>query len=101
MSKNNLLTRHCFGREIGKLGHDADRSASFFQYHTTSLKEGMFPRLFPFIFKRIPHTQVFDRYNNDTFRGLPPMIADSLPDLFGNIIFKAWMESTNGDMHQI
>ncbi len=101
MSKNNLITLHCFGREIGKLGYDADRGASFFQYHETFLKEGLYPRLFPFIFKRIPHTQVFDRYNNDTFRGLPPMIADSLPDLFGNIIFKAWMESTNRDMHKI
>ncbi len=101
MSKNNLIAVHCFGREIGLLGFDADRGASFFQYNEAFLKEDPYPRLFPYIFKKIRHTQVFDRYNNDTFRALPPMIADSLPDLFGNIIFKAWMESNNRDMHQI
>jgi len=29
------------------------------------------------------------------------MIADSLPDLFGNIIFKTWMESTNRNIDQV
>lgn len=29
------------------------------------------------------------------------MIADSLPDLFGNIIFRTWMESTRRDMKDI
>ncbi|MEM9820817.1 MAG: HipA domain-containing protein, partial [Bacteroidota bacterium] len=41
------------------------------------------------------------RYNNKTFRGLPPPIADSLPDLFGNMIFKEWLESSNKAFQQI
>lgn len=101
MSKNNLIAVHCFGLEIGLLGFDADRGASFFQYHEAFLQQEQYRRLFPYIFKRIPQTQVFDKYNNETFRGLPPMIADSLPDLFGNLIFKAWMEATRRDMQAI
>jgi serine/threonine-protein kinase HipA len=29
------------------------------------------------------------------------MIADSLPDVFGNIIFKKWMEAGNKEFNQI
>ncbi len=101
MAKNNLITIYCFGQEIGLLGLDADRGASFFQYNEDFLKGEQYQRLFPLVFKRIKQTQVFDKYNTDTFRGLPPMIADSLPDLFGNIIFKTWMESSHRNMKEI
>ncbi len=101
MSKNNLITIHAFGQEIGLLGFDPDKSASYFQYNETFLLSEGFSQMFPLIFRKTKMTQVFDKYNNDTFRGLPPMIADSLPDLFGNIIFKAWMEAENKNMAQI
>jgi serine/threonine-protein kinase HipA len=101
MSKNNLINLHCFDREVGRLGFDENRNASFFQYNPDFLAEGIYPKMFPLIFKRIPQTQVFNKYNTETFRGLPPMIADSLPDVFGNIIFKAWMEHANRDFKKI
>ncbi|RYD57313.1 MAG: type II toxin-antitoxin system HipA family toxin [Sphingobacteriales bacterium] len=101
MAKNKLITLHCFDEEVGLLGFDENRGASSFQYNEAFLSSGKYSRLFPFVFKRTKQTQVFDRYNNGTFRGLPPMIADSLPDLFGNIIFKTWMESRGGDVNAI
>lgn len=101
MSKNNIISVSCFGEEVGRLGLDRDRGASYFQYNERFLGLDKYKNLFPLIFRRISQTQVFDKFNNDTFRGLPPMIADSLPDLFGNIIFKAWMERTNKDMNEI
>ncbi len=101
MSKNNLIALHCFGTEVGKIGFDEDRRASFFQYNPAFLKEDKYHSLFPLVFRRIPQTQVFSKYNNDTFRGLPPAIADSLPDAFGNIIFKAWLENNKKALRQI
>lgn len=101
MSKNNLITVVCFDQEIGRLGFDPDRGASFFQYNADFLAQEKYQRLFPLVFRRVRQTQVFDKYNNETFRGLPPMIADSLPDLFGNIIFRTWIESNNRDMKDI
>jgi serine/threonine-protein kinase HipA len=101
MSKNNLITIVCFDHEIGRLGFDPDRSASFFQYNADFLAQEKYQRIFPLVFRRIRQTQVFDKYNNETFRGLPPMIADSLPDLFGNIIFKTWMERQNRNRKEI
>jgi serine/threonine-protein kinase HipA len=101
MAKNNLITVRCFGLEIGRLGFDVHRGASFFQYNEAFLRQDRYQHLFPLVFRRIRQTQVFDQYNNDTFRGLPPAIADSLPDLFGNIIFRAWMESTRRGTKEI
>jgi serine/threonine-protein kinase HipA len=101
MAKNNLITVYCFGVELGRLGFDENRGASFFQYNEAFLQTGRYQRLFPLIIRRIKQTQVFDKYNNDTFRGLPPMIADSLPDLFGNIIFKTWIESGDRNASKI
>jgi serine/threonine-protein kinase HipA len=101
MSRNNLINVHCFGREIGKLGFDENRNASFFQYNPSFLAEGIYERIFPMIIRRIPETQVFNKFSNETFHGLPPIIADSLPDVFGNIVFKAWLEATQTEFKKI
>jgi serine/threonine-protein kinase HipA len=101
MSKNNIIDLYCFGNEIGKIGFDENQKKSFFQYNPVFLKSGSLLNLFPLIFKKTPIIQVFNQFNNDTFRGLPPMIADSLPDMFGNIIFKTWLEATQKDFKKI
>lgn len=103
MAKNELINLFCFGEEIGRLGFDEHQQKSYFQYNPSFLDENKYLNLFPDtrIIKRTKQTQVFSRFNNETFRGLPPMIADSLPDLFGNIIFKKWLESGEQPLHQI
>ncbi len=93
MAKNELVQVHCFGIEIGKLGFDENKNKSYFQFNPVFLKTGMYEHLFPLVFKRIEHTQVFSQFNSDTFKGLPPMIADSLPDMFGNLVFKSWLDA--------
>ncbi|WP_339705168.1 type II toxin-antitoxin system HipA family toxin [Algoriphagus aquimarinus] len=104
MSKNDLITVYCFGQEIGRLGFDENRGISYFQYSESFLESGKMKNLFPpqmGIIQRISQTQVFRGYTSNSFRSLPPMIADSLPDMFGNIIFKEWLESTRSDFAKI
>jgi len=103
MAKNDIITVFCFGQEIGRIGFDEDQTKSSFQYNPEFLQSDRFHNLFPStgILKRTPNVQVFSQYNSETFRGLPPMIADSLPDVFGNIIFKKWMESGSKEFNQI
>lgn len=101
MAKNQIINLFCFGEEIGRIGYDLDRNTSFFQYNPDFLKTGKFSKMFPYIFKRTDQIQVFSKYNTETFKGLPPMIADSLPDVFGNIIFKAWLEALDKDFEKI
>ena len=91
MARDKIIDVIAFGQEIGKLGFDIDQSKSFFQYNPEFLESGEFSKLFPFIFRRTKPVQVFTQYQQDTFQGLPPMIADSLPDTFGNIIFQEWL----------
>jgi serine/threonine-protein kinase HipA len=91
MARDKIIDVIVFGQEIGKLGFDLDQRKSFFQYNPEFLASGKFTKLFPFIFKRTKSAQVFTEFQQDTFQGLPPMIADSLPDTFGNIIFQEWL----------
>lgn len=91
MAREKIIDIVAFGLEIGKLGYDLNTRKSFFQYHPDFLDSGQYSKMFPFIFKPIKSVQVFTEYQQDTFQGLPPMIADSLPDTFGNIIFQQWL----------
>ncbi|WP_438962312.1 type II toxin-antitoxin system HipA family toxin [Nonlabens sp.] len=91
MARDKNIDVIMFGLEIGKIGYDIDQRKSFFQYNPIYLDSNKYKNLFPFIFKRTKPVQVFTEYQQDTFQGLPPMIADSLPDTFGNIIFQEWL----------
>jgi serine/threonine-protein kinase HipA len=101
MAKNNIISLFCFGKEIGRIGLNLDSNSSTFQYNPEFINSGQYSRLFPYIFKKTHLPQRFSNYNSETFRGLPPMIADSLPDVFGNIIFKTWLELQNKDFKKI
>ncbi|MCB9263242.1 MAG: type II toxin-antitoxin system HipA family toxin [Flavobacteriales bacterium] len=103
MVKNNIISVYCFGKEIGKVGLDENLNRSYFQYDPTFIVENKRLNLFPQtgIIKPISQVQVFSKFNDDVFKGLPPQIADSLPDSFGNIIFKTWLESQQKGLKRI
>lgn len=101
MSINNIIEVILYDQEIGKLGYDVDKRASYFQYNPDFLESNKYINIFPYVFKRIKTVQVFNKFEGETFRGLPPMIADSLPDMFGNIIFKEWFEAKNEEFNKI
>lgn len=93
MPAEKVIDVIAFDTELGKLGYDLDKGKSFFQYNPEFLDSGRYTNLFPFIFKRTKSVQVFKAFQGNTFQGLPPMIADSLPDAFGNIIFQEWLDA--------
>lgn len=101
MAANNIIQVWAFGVEIGRLGYDIDQKKSYFQYNSDFLEADKYANMFPFIFRKSKSIQVFTQYDGDTFKGLPPMIADSLPDMFGNIIFKEWFEANNKGFDKI
>ena len=80
-----------FDTEIGKLKYDYNQRKCYFQYNPLFLDSRKYQNIFPFIFKRVEQVQVFTNFDGETFHGLPPMIADVLPDSFGNIIFQKWL----------
>lgn len=101
MAKNQIISVYFNGLEIGKIGYDEDQKKSSFQYNPEFLELGSYKRLFPYVIRRSPNVQVYSEFEGETFRGLPPMIADSLPDYFGNIVFKEWLEASQKDFVNI
>lgn len=101
MAKNQIISVVFNGIEIGKMGYDENQRKSSFQFNPDFLTQNNFVNLFPYIIRRVENVQVFSEYEGETFRGLPPMIADSLPDMFGNIVFKEWLEASNKSFSSI
>lgn len=101
MASNKFIEVHCFDIEIARIGYDENAGKTTFQYNRDYIDSGAYPNLFPLILKRTKMPQVFSEFNNEAFRGLPPMIADSLPDMFGNLIFKAWLEAKEQESGRI
>jgi len=67
------------------------RGATAFQYDPRWLRDGL--ELSPFLMPLSAGARIheFRGLRPETFFTLPPMIADSLPDRFGNRIIDAWM----------
>ncbi|WP_407402125.1 type II toxin-antitoxin system HipA family toxin [Chryseobacterium sp.] len=101
MAKNQIISVHFQGIEIGKIGYDENQKKSSFQYNPAFLEMDIFKKIFPYVIRRSSSVQVFSEFEGETFRGLPPMIADSLPDYFGNVIFKEWLEASHKDFTNI
>lgn len=95
MASNNIINVNLFGQEIGRIGLEEDQRRSSFQYNPTFLKSNTLRNIFPKtgIIQRTEFVQLFGQFDNETFKGIPPQFADSLPDLFGSIIFKAWLDT--------
>jgi len=75
-----------FNQKIGKV---------FFQYSSDFLKSNI--ELSPLLMPLENKVFEFDekQYNPQTFKTLPPMIADSLPDDFGNKMLQHWLVKNN------
>ncbi len=94
MASNRIINVNLFGQELGRLGLDENGRKSSFQFNPAFLKDDLFKNVFPDtgIIKRTEYVQLFSQFDNRSFRGIPPQFADSLPDMFGSIIFKEWLE---------
>lgn len=100
-SKLDKIKVRIFGEEIGILAYDSIKAESYFQYNEVFLQSKRYTNIFPFIIRRVSQAQIFRNYKEHTFRGLPPMIADSLPDDFGNQVFNEWIKSKDIDKHKL
>jgi len=87
-----ILNIKLLGKEVGRLGYDVNKRCSYFQYNPDYLATNHGKSL-PFIIKRTPETQTFPQFEGKAFRGLPPIFADSLPDVFGNHLFQSWLNA--------
>ena len=83
------------GQLVGVCDYNQKNNKVFFQYSPDFLKFGI--ELSPLLLPLNNSVYEFDEkiYNPQTFRELPPLIADSLPDDFGNKMFLQWFLRNN------
>ncbi|PHM48800.1 HipA N-terminal domain-containing protein [Xenorhabdus miraniensis] len=79
--------------DVGAIAFDTEKGIGSFEYERTFIKRGLdlAPLKMPIKQARPGKVFTFSNLNYDTFRGLPSMIADSLPDDFGNAVLNAWI----------
>jgi len=80
-----------WGSEIGAVSWVEERDLAVFQYDPAFIKSGiqLSPLMMPL--RELPYE--FPGLSKETFRGLPGLLADSLPDKFGNAVIDAWLAS--------
>ena len=79
-----------WGTTIGYL-HQEDNGLVGFQYDDEFLISNI--QISPIKMPLSTATYIFSSLSEQTFHGLPGMVADSLPDKFGNIVIKRYLES--------
>ncbi len=77
--------------EIGAVSWVEDRQVAVFQYDPSFIRSGiqLSPLMMPL--RDLPYE--FPALSKETFKGLPGLLADSLPDKFGNAVIDTWLAS--------
>ncbi len=78
-----------WGRTVGAVSLKSDRNTATFQYDPGFVKSGI--EIAPLMMPLHGRVYTFPGLPRNTFYGLPGLLADSLPDRFGNALIDAWL----------
>ena len=81
-----------WGRRIGAVSWDATRALGVFQYDPDFRNAGVEVAPLTMPVRETPYE--YPALNRETFKGLPGLLADALPDRFGNRLIDAWLAET-------
>lgn len=84
-----------WGRDIGAVTWLPDRGTGVFQYTPEFSQSGI--QVAPMMMPLTDATYEFPSLSRESFKGLPGMLADSLPDKFGNTLINAWLSRQGRD----
>jgi serine/threonine-protein kinase HipA len=88
---NNDARVVLWGSVIGAVTWLEDREIGVFQYAPDFLRSGI--QLAPLMMPLSEFPYEFPALARNTFKGLPGLVADSLPDKYGSAIIDAWLAS--------
>ena len=82
-----------YGHQMGSIRWDSSRNIALFEYADGFIEKGLEPSpiLMPARYGRV---YSFGDIGRDTFKGLPGLLADSLPDTYGRALFDRWLALT-------
>ena len=84
-----------WGKTIGAVSWDAHKQLAHFEYDP-DFKESSI-EIAPLTMPLSDKIYSFPALNHETFHGLPGLLADSLPDDFGNALIAAWLVKEGRD----
>jgi len=81
-----------WGEDLGAVAWDSLTDTATFEYYQSYSRKGIevSPLLMP-VKAGVKYS--FPHLNKDTFKGLPGLLADCLPDKFGNALIDQWLSS--------
>lgn len=80
-----------WGSRIGAVSIEDGSDVATFQYERDFIGSGI--QLSPIVMPLRQRPYSFPSLSRESFRGLPGMLADSLPDKFGNALIDSWLAS--------
>ncbi len=78
-----------WGRTIGAVSLDDNTATATFEYDSAFTSSGI--EVAPLMMPLTGRLYSFPSLRQETFHGLPGLLADSLPDRFGNALIDAWL----------
>lgn len=85
----DVIRVSAWGRVVGFVARDPSSNFYAFEYDDEWVRSGA--DLSPLHLPRQRGVFVFPQLSRDTYYGLPAMVADALPDRFGNALVTAWL----------
>lgn len=79
-----------WGRTIGAVSWEEDKKLGFFEYTPEFIRSDI--QVAPFMMPLSETIYSFPALSRTTFNGLPGMLADCLPDKFGNLLIDAYLQ---------
>lgn len=79
-----------WGRKVGAVAWDSERNIAHFEYEPLFIKSGI--EISPIAMPLSSQIYSFPVLKSSSFYGLPGLLADSLPDKFGNALIDVWLE---------
>lgn len=80
-----------WGTKIGAVAFDSETGLGSFEYDPVFLTSGI--EVAPVTMPLSSRVYTFPELERQSFHGLPGLLADSLPDKFGNAVIDAWLQS--------
>lgn len=92
--KNNVIKVSLLGKDVGRLVWDGTKGCAIFKFDPEFASSG--PDICPVLYPKGGLERESGRplagLRDKAYAGLPPFIADSLPDLWGRKVYKAWLD---------
>jgi len=93
----NLAEVRCWNHLVGALVYDPNTKISTFEYAPEWINRGV--ELAPIHLPLSKQKFQFPHLSTETYKGLPAVFADTLPDDFGNAVINAWLARNGRDVH--